>query len=68
MAPLLLHYAQKMLDWRLRHGDRTLTNMSPRRGRRFRADLTYETTAPSGQRQFAPSEIARRLLDAPSET
>ena len=28
MAPVLLRYAQKMLNWRLRHADRTLTNMS----------------------------------------
>jgi arylsulfatase A-like enzyme len=28
MQPTLLRYAQKMLDWRLTHADRTLTNMS----------------------------------------
>lgn len=28
MAATVLHYAQKMLDWRLRHADRTLTNMA----------------------------------------
>ena len=27
MAPIVLRYAQKMLDWRLTHAERTLTNM-----------------------------------------
>jgi hypothetical protein len=27
MAATVLHYAQKMLSWRLTHADRTLTNM-----------------------------------------
>jgi arylsulfatase A-like enzyme len=27
MAATVLHYAQKMLSWRLSHADRTLTNM-----------------------------------------
>jgi arylsulfatase A-like enzyme len=28
MAATVLRYAQKMLDWRLSHADRTLTNMA----------------------------------------
>ena len=28
MATIVLAYARKMLDWRLRHADRTLTNMA----------------------------------------
>jgi arylsulfatase A-like enzyme len=28
MGPVMLRYAQKMLDWRLTHAERTLTNMS----------------------------------------
>ncbi|WP_260854812.1 sulfatase/phosphatase domain-containing protein [Mesorhizobium amorphae] len=27
MTPTVLHYAQRMLDWRLTHAERTLTNM-----------------------------------------
>ena len=27
MAPVVMHYAQRMLNWRLIHADRTLTNM-----------------------------------------
>jgi hypothetical protein len=50
-----------------------------RRSRRIRRDLLvdplqcsvrdrYDTTAPSGKRQFVPSETASRRFDEPSET
>jgi arylsulfatase A-like enzyme len=38
MAPLVLEYAQKMLDWRLSAAERTLTNMHLGRGGVFERD------------------------------
>lgn len=44
--------------------DRHASNMADRVAK----DKCQETIAPSGQRQFVPSEIANRLSDVPSET